>query len=379
MGRTLLGFALFVVLGFGAGVGLGWLMSRWHVSFGEITGKWYMLLAVLGGAAAAVYAQVVIHEGGHWLFGLLSGYGFVSFRVGSWMWIKEGERIRFRRQPLAGTLGQCLMSPPDVAYEHLPYVWYNLGGAVANLLASLVLLAVVILCPLPFAAALILLVGAVVGLAFALLNGIPLRLAAVDNDGRNVLSMWDNLDARRAFVLQLRMAERLSRGERLKDMPTEWFVCPPDAAMHNGLVAALAVFAANRLMDEHAFKQADQLMAHLLSIPSAMAGVHRGLLTGDRIFLTLVSLARPQCAEQLLTKEQRQFMQSMKRFISVLRTQYALALLHEKDGQKAQRLLKQFEKAANRHPYAGEAEAERALVSMATDAANQPQAPLHEF
>lgn len=74
------------------------------------------LLALAAGLLAlalAVILQILIHEGGHLIFGLISGYGFVSFRVGSLMLLKgENGRLSFKRYFLAGTAGQCLMSPP---------------------------------------------------------------------------------------------------------------------------------------------------------------------------------------------------------------------------------------------------------------------------
>ena len=46
-----------------------------------------------GGMVLVLYLllilQIVVHEGGHLVFGLLSGYRFSSFRVASFMWIKQ--------------------------------------------------------------------------------------------------------------------------------------------------------------------------------------------------------------------------------------------------------------------------------------------------
>ena len=37
----------------------------------------------------AFILQIVLHEGGHLLFGLLSGYRFVSFRIFNWTLIRQ--------------------------------------------------------------------------------------------------------------------------------------------------------------------------------------------------------------------------------------------------------------------------------------------------
>ena len=54
---------------------------------------------------AAMLLQVIIHEAGHLVFGLLTGYRFLSFRVFSLMLVREEEKLRFRRYSLAGTGG----------------------------------------------------------------------------------------------------------------------------------------------------------------------------------------------------------------------------------------------------------------------------------
>ena len=89
----------------------------------------------------AVFVQIILHEGGHLIFGLATGYRFVSFRIGSLTLIKEKGKFRFKRFSISGTGGQCLLSPPDKPYEQLPYFWYNAGGVLMNLLTAILALA----------------------------------------------------------------------------------------------------------------------------------------------------------------------------------------------------------------------------------------------
>ena len=55
----------------------------------------------------AFVLQIVLHEGGHLLFGLLSGYRFVSFRIFNWTLIRQEGKFRLKRFGIAGTGGQC--------------------------------------------------------------------------------------------------------------------------------------------------------------------------------------------------------------------------------------------------------------------------------
>lgn len=72
------------------------------VSFGEYLLHVAWLIVMM---TAAFYLQTILHEGGHLVCGLLTGYRFVSFRIGSWMVQRENGRLRFHRYTLAGTAG----------------------------------------------------------------------------------------------------------------------------------------------------------------------------------------------------------------------------------------------------------------------------------
>lgn len=363
--RRLAGQALFIVAGLGVGGFLGWYLPSLGIDYTGFIRNPLSAAALLVGFIATIYVQIIIHEAGHLAFGLLSGYRFVSFRIGSLMWLHDGSSLRLRRLSLAGTGGQCLMAPPDMTNGSFPYVLYNLGGVLMNVLSGLLFLGLRLVFPAAVLPALLLLMAAAVGFLFALLNGIPMRLGMVENDGHNLLSLAKNPEARRAFWLQLSINARLARGHRVRDLPEAWLTLPEDADMGNSLVAALAVIAAVRPMDEHRFKEADRMMAQLLSNPGAVPGLHLGLLKVDRIFMELLGENRPDHVTRLLDNSQQKFMKAMKGYISVLRTQYALALLHERDAKKATDILKRFEKAAKTYPNAGEVQAEREWVAVA--------------
>ena len=56
-----------------------------------------LLLAVWLAFCLLLLMQVVLHEGGHLLFGLCTGYGFVSFRIGNLLWRWDGQRLHLGR------------------------------------------------------------------------------------------------------------------------------------------------------------------------------------------------------------------------------------------------------------------------------------------
>lgn len=341
------------------------MMSYWE-HFSDGTPFILSVAILLLGMYIGLFFHIIVHEAGHLFFGLLTGYRFCSFRIASFLWLKEDGKLRLKRLSIAGTGGQCLMSPPDMKDGKMPIVLYNLGGSVMNAVVGGLFLVGHWLCPTVPLLSVLLLIFGVTGLISAMTNGIPMRMGTVDNDGYNAFALSKNPAAVEAFWIQLKVAEQTARGIRLKDMPAHWFAVPTDEAMKNSMVATCGTFACNRLMDEEKFEEADALMAHLLEIDSGMVGIHRNLLVCERLYLELIGENRKDIIDRMMSKEQTKFMDTMKRFPSVLRTQYALALLRQQDPVKAEKVLAQFEKVAKTYPYPQEIAAERSLLRLAT-------------
>ena len=326
--------------------------------------KLLSIVFLFGGMCFALLFHVLIHEVGHLVFGLLSGYRFSSFRIGNFMWIKENEHLKIKRLSIAGTGGQCLLVPPETADGKTPFALYHLGGSIANLVFALIFFALYL--PLGniiyLSTFLRMLSG--FGFALALLNGIPMKLGLVNNDGHNALLFSKDRKALYSFCMQMRIVEQTSKGTRLKDMPEEWFSIPPIEEMKNSMSAALGVFACNRLMDNHLFDEADQLMEQLLGIDSLL-GLYRNMLVCDRIYCELIGKNQKNILDIMLDNPQKKFMKSMKKFPSVLRTEHAYALIVETDSDKAARILATFEKVARTYPYSCDIESERELINIA--------------
>lgn len=348
----------------------GYLMAPYIFDHASDTGKplFEKILYLAGlflGMYAAILAQIIIHETGHLVFGLLSGYSFSSFRIFSFIWVNDNGKLRLKRLSIAGTGGQCLMAPPDMMGGKIPVVLYNLGGSLMNMIAGCVfLLLFFIFARVPFLSTLMLFF-VIIGFIFAIMNGVPMRMGTVDNDGYNAFSLSRDPAAIRAFWMQMKVNEQISRGIRLKDMPDEWFAVPSDEAMKNSIVVVAGVFACNRLIDAQQFEEADKLMAHMLEIDSGMIGLYRGLMTCDRMYVELIAKNRSSILNGMLDKEQKKIMKAMKNFPAVLRTEYAYALLFEKDAIKADSIRTQFEKCAKTYPYPSDIQSERELIEIA--------------
>ena len=81
--------------------------------------------------------------------------------------------------------------------------------------------------------------------------------------------------------------------------------------------------------------------------------------------MELVSNASLDHLSSWQARETRQLMKKMKRHLSVLRTQFAYALLYENDQAKAAKTIRISIKVARMHPHLGEVVSERELMDLA--------------
>jgi len=257
------------------------------------------------GMYLAIFVQIILHEAGHLLFGRMTGYRFSSFRIGSFMWIKDGGTIRYCRLKLAGTGGQCLMAPPESQDGKIPYILYNMGGSITNSLSAALFVGIALLTKNITVVSALFIMLAVVGAVFTLMNGVPMRLGTINNDGYNAVSLGKDLEALRSFWIQLKSNELGAKGIRIKDMPEEWLEMPSPESMKNSMVAVLSVFVCNRMMDKMEFEKASKTIRELLQMDTGIVGLHRNLITADLIYCELVGENRREKLTEMLDKKQK--------------------------------------------------------------------------
>ncbi len=351
-----------ILLGILAGLSAVYLANRFSDPDGNLP-QFFFLIELLS-LILSCYLQLILHEAGHLVFGLLSGYRFSSFRIGSLMLAKVEGRLRLARLSIAGTAGQCVMAPPAPDENgRIPSVLFNLGGSMMNLILSVVLLVLYFSLPQSLFSV-FLFICAFVGLFLALSNGIPLHMEMIDNDGRNALSLHKDLFANHAFYVQLKVSEEISNGKRLKDMPDALFEIPEGADRRNPLIATVEVFRCNRLMDAYRFEEAESAIRGILAGETVGALLlYRCLLTCDLICILIGKGAWQEAASQL-TKLQKRFMKSMRTFPTVIRTEYLIARHITKNKKDEEMAEHRFSRMAKSYPYPQEIAGEQALMEI---------------
>ena len=330
---------------------------------GEQTYMFYLAL-LLAFLVISMWLHTILHEAGHLVFGLATGYRFCSFRIGRTTLTIRGGRPKFGRMKVAGTGGQCLLAPPEPVDGRIPYMLYNLGGVIVNAAVAAVMLVVYLIVGLTTVWSLIPLMLAITGFALAVMNGVPLK-HTVNNDGANVIAIRREPAALDALRKQLLINEQVTLGVRPKDMPDEWFIVPDDAKSSNPLISSIRIFAQARLMDEHRLSDAWEAAQRLLDEPDGVTGLQRGMLAVDAAYLALMVPGSVASAERYLDKANQKIMKTMATHPSVVRTEYAMALLAHHDENKAGEAYTRFDKIAKTHPYPCEIALERELIALA--------------
>ena len=287
--------------------------------------------------------QIALHEGGHLIAGLLSGYRFISYRVGRMMWMVQDGRLVRRNLSIAGTAGQCLLEYPG-DYRDRPVVLYNLGGVLMNLFSALIFLALVPVIrwyPLQVFCGLM---GAC-GVFQALVNGIPYRSKIIANDGANLMSLRNNPAARYAFRSVLAVNARLSEGLPYQEIPDELFRNSAEGNKDNPLCESLRVSQAGCLLGAGRREEAKALMQELVD-GGRILGLHAAMFRADLYCLHM--LDREEVPE-ILDADRKIYLQ-MKDDPAIIRTLYGEALM-KKDEENARKLKERFERIAAQYPY----------------------------
>lgn len=364
--------ALMVLAGAAVGflVGSGFMspVSLEDVGFIEYAAGVVLALLLL---AAALVLQLILHEGGHLIFGLLTGYGFSSFRLGSLMLLKTTEGFRFRRFSLAGTGGQCILTPPAENDGDFPVVLYNMGGVILNLLAFAVFLILYLRNRQQGYLSSFLLESWAIALFYALINGIPINTETVSNDGFNTLMLSKSKTSRKALWLMLTVNAKQTEGVRLKDMPETWFRLPEGSDLRNTLISSVAAFRENRLMDAGDFAAAETLIAELLSEKYRMIGLYRNLLLLDQVYIDILKNGKKADISILSDKGMKQFVRAMRKYPAVIRTMYAEACLINDSAEEMRRLEAYFEKCARAYPMPADIAMERDLMRICREKAEK--------
>lgn len=362
---------LMLCLLIGYGIGLGIIHVMGDVDSGQSVDKMKLLYCIFIAFAAfliAIFANIVLHEAGHLVGGLFTGYKFLSFRIFNITLQKDADGWRWKKFDINGTLGQCIMNPPH--HTDLPYFWYNAGGVVVNLLIAIIsatLLFSLELSAIPFSICAMLLGTSI---WFLLMNGIPMTPGGVPNDGKNILILWRHPEQRKYFHDMFAVAAEQSIGKRTCEMPADWFESKPVTQDSTVMEISARNLHYVRLMDEMRFTEAREIAEELMTLGKSLPLLFQMEVAGDLLLLELVTLNRMDVVNELWNRNFGVGSTTLQKYIMTYRKYmpmksailYAYEFISHQSPEEAQQYYDEVKN--NYHTYTQPGEARIALAIM---------------
>lgn len=313
-------------------------------------------------AAAVVCHEICIfvHELGHLIMGLLSGYSFLSFRVASFVIVRQNGSWKLKRQTIAGTGGQCLMVPPDSDEpEKVPAMMYHFGGGLFNILTVLI--------TLPFAlkaenlyAGVFLYMMIIISVSQILMNLVPMKLP-LPNDGYNMMLIRRSIDDRIAMYNILRM--KAYSDQRPSRMPEKLFVFSEEGEYSR----ISKLMYASRLLDEKQIGEAEEVFRECARKDDRTPGEYYRLEAAcGLLFCLLTERAPVQEIEQVYDEELKKYIAGSKKHqMDKHVLLYAYEHLSALDEEAAQKEYAEVLRLAKENPDRGDAEMYLSLLTYA--------------
>ena len=353
--KMILGLAAGSLIGLLIGLGAAVLFSgkTWTEAWANLTdaeslsllllGVWALVAAIIG-----FVAQIVVHEAGHLVAGLLTGYRFVSFRVFEYTLTRRDGHFRWNRFALGATGGQCLMRAPERPLSEIDTRWYNAGGVLANILLSILCL---LLCcfSLPKLVYILLVVIAFIGFALALTNGIPMKIGGMNNDGYNLLNLERQPENKRLLCQMLDANASIQDGMQPGELPEDMFRETKDVDWSDALQANWQLMRLARMENLHQWDEAYQLLSEALRQKKHIVRLIQMELESEMVFVCLAT-DRIDEAREHYAKDIRKYVQQFaKTQSSKQRILFAVSLLMDHKKDEALQMLESLK--ANRQNY----------------------------
>lgn len=332
----------------------------------------YQLLICAAILFLSMLGTYFAHFAGYFICGKISGYELISVEVHGFVFRCKNGKFSIRKYK--GRHGIFVnMSPPEFSDGKFPFALYNVGAVIAFSIVSLITFFFVLfyfLSDIPLPA----FYWFCVFIWF--FSHVVLYLLPVDRKSIGVLkrisTLKNSIELRRVYWQASMAYAGLLNGTRLREQPDELFSLPAEEYMSNSVAAEITWLRMNRLLDEGSFEEADRLIDFMISDKCAISDFKKKSAVLEKIYITLINkTVNSSEAEALLNDDIRLFMLQNRDFITVIRLEFALALLYYKDMKKASEFRERFARCLKNEPYPANIAAEIDLVELAERTAEE--------
>lgn len=342
---------------------------------------WLVALVTIVAAAVGLYLNLILHEAGHLIAGLLSGYRFAAFCVFKTSIVKQDGRLVVRRRGAPGASGLCVLSPPAMRDGTYPVRLYISGGFLMNfiLAGSGFGLAFGLAGVADLWARVFLVVG-IFGAFLGLVNFIPTNAGGAFSDGYVLFNLGkeENAEARRGCWSVFQTQALDVQGTRPRELPRELYDWVDVERIDNVFVLSAALTQYNSVVDSGDLPAAKALARRLSEgLPDSFA-TQRLAVRCELLFLELVGECRPEEIDGLYTKALAGYLRAAHADSSVQRLKYAYARLFLGDAAKAAESLAAFRTSSAASVWRGTSRCEEELVALIDAVAEQRAVDVHD-
>ena len=349
---------------------LGYSMTQ---AFGDTLSGWETVLRIVEGVLLfllAFFLQVVIHEAGHMIVGLVRGWSFIHFMVLGVVFSNRNGKLHLSRFAIPGVGGQCLMMPPEKGDTNFGIALYNAGGVLMNLAMAL-LVAVLQIChyeSLSWDANVLLVSLCATGVIFAFINGVPFMGSGVPNDGMNICELRKDAFSTHVFLTTMRIMGRLQQGASIEQISEEYLAngyLADDVVIDyaNPLHVVAVNFDLSLAVARMDFEKAYAVLDRLEEAFNDIVPIYQKEIMYEKVFLNVVSPRKEVDVKQLIDPDTLTYFELQSNFRpTALRVKYAFTCLYENDKEKAKAIYEQFQRVCETYHIPGEVQSEKRLV-----------------
>lgn len=325
------------------------------------------LVLSFGFLAVAFVLHIIIHEAGHLIFGLLTGYQFLSYRIFSFCVVKREGHLKIVRQKVPGTMGQCLLTPPEMKENKFPFQLYLLGGVLANLIFSGVSFIFYQINPI------MVLEFVLVGVLSFLLNGIPNGF----NDGSTFKIAKSSLNKERLLYIQLASNSELSMGSTFLELPDAYFSPITDKEPRTYFEDYQAFLILGLLLERQNWNEFDEYIESMWEKKEELIVPYQIELKKEMLYFLLVNKKKsPQKVDSRIEELMKdrglvKFLQT--KTISNMRVVAGIQFGYEKNAAKALNTIQEGLKMKQKTGNLGEFYVEEKLLKSLEDKINRKQ------
>ena len=320
----------------------------------------WIILILLFSISFCTYIHIILHELGHFLFGLIEKNKFYALGIGNNVLIKENGKIKIKNHEISGYGGYCIMIPPKPKNNEIPYFWVLAGGSILNIISSIAVLLLILFIPLNEIIYYFSIVFVILGFYAGIINLLPLKIS-VGSDGCKILSLYKNKQARK-YLYDLRIATiKLFEGIQIKDLPQNILAISDDVNFNNPILASIRVIEADRYWENEEYEKAVEKYKSLLTEDIKLTNVNKNNILCQLLYFEIMK-GNEEEAHNLMTKKLKKYIKSSYNLIDKKRLMYAYTVLIEKDVEKSEEIWYDFHDACEKNLNKSEVESESEMM-----------------